>query len=158
MQPGEAGPGGVTRRGQPRITGVDRHPWAVEETRWTYRTLGLEGTAHREDVVRARIDSKRAAIVLAFTANELPGDSRATLLPRLLRGVGTGARILVVEPVARSIGPWWDEWAEQIRGAGGREDEWRFAVELPAPVGVLDRAAGLDHRVLTARSLYVGRD
>src|SRR5215213_5096369 len=25
----------------PFVSGVDRHPWAVEESRWTYRELGL---------------------------------------------------------------------------------------------------------------------
>ena len=40
--------------------------------------------------------------------------------------------------------------------AGGRGDEWRFRVELPAIVTKLDRAAGLNHRELTARSLCLG--
>ena len=33
-------------------------------------------------------------------------------------------------------------------------DEWRFAVDLPPLVRLLDKAAGLDHRELTLRSLY----
>jgi hypothetical protein len=40
---------------------------------------------------------------------------------------------------------------------GGRADEWRFRAELPPIVAKLDRAAGLDHRELTARSLWIGR-
>src|SRR5918993_4003794 len=27
----------------PSVIGIDRHPWAVEEARWTYRTLRLLG-------------------------------------------------------------------------------------------------------------------
>jgi len=38
---------------------------------------------------------------------------------------------------------------------GAREDEWRFAAELPERMRLLDRAAGLDHAVLTARSLWL---
>ena len=39
---------------------------------------------------------------------------------------------------------------------GGRADEWRFQVPLPAIVAKLDRAAGLNHRELTGRSLWMG--
>jgi hypothetical protein len=39
--------------------------------------------------------------------------------------------------------------------AGGRADEWRFRVPLPDVVARLDRAAGLDHRELTCRSLWI---
>ena len=40
--------------------------------------------------------------------------------------------------------------------AGGRTDEWRVGVELPPIVAKLDRAAGLDHREITGRSLWSG--
>jgi len=40
---------------------------------------------------------------------------------------------------------------------GGRADEWRFRIELPAIVAKLDRAAKLDHRELTARSLWLSQ-
>jgi hypothetical protein len=40
---------------------------------------------------------------------------------------------------------------------GGRADEWRFRTELPAIVMKLDRSAKLDHRELTARSLWLTR-
>jgi hypothetical protein len=139
----------------PRVLGIDRHPWAVEEARWTYRTAGLSGTARRDDILRARIEGKRRAIVLAFTVNELADTAREVVLRRLIRAAHGGAQILVIEPVARSIGAWWDPWAEAFRRAGGREDTWRVEADLPERVRVLDRAAGLDHRVLTARSLYL---
>ncbi|HKQ60062.1 MAG TPA: hypothetical protein VJS92_02180, partial [Candidatus Polarisedimenticolaceae bacterium] len=42
-----------------------------------------------------------------------------------------------------------------VRAAGGRADEWRLPAELPEPLRKLDRAAGLDHRELTARSLWL---
>ncbi len=139
----------------PRVLGIDRHPWAVAEARWTYHVLGLNGTARREDVARARLRGRRSAIALAFTANELTDTTRTVLLSHALRAAAEGAQVLVVEPVARSIGAWWAEWAEAFRQAGGREDTWRFEAELPERVRQLDRAAGLDHRVLTARSLFV---
>jgi hypothetical protein len=63
-------------------------------------------------------------------------------------------RVLVIEPIARGVTPWWDRTAARIAAAGGRADEWRFPVDLPRPLRLLDKAAGLDHRELTARSLY----
>jgi hypothetical protein len=44
---------------------------------------------------------------------------------------------------------------QTFRGVGGREDTWRFPVTLPEPLALLDRAAGLDHRELTGRSLWL---
>ena len=60
----------------------------------------------------------------------------------------------VVEPIARSITPWWSLTASRIEEAGGRADEWRFPVDLPPRLRLLDKAAGLDHRELTARSRF----
>lgn len=142
-------------RPRPRVLGIDRHPWAVAETRWTYRSMRLNGDARQGDAARAGFQPRRAAVALAFTVNELPDLSRDLLLPRVMRDAEHGACVLVIEPIARSIGPWWAQWAESFKQAGGREDEWRFEADLPQIVQKFDRAAGLDHRVLTARSLYL---
>jgi hypothetical protein len=64
--------------------------------------------------------------------------------------------VLVVEPIARRVNPWWPEWAEAVRGGGGREDEWRFRPRLPDRLALLGKAAGLDSRELTGRSLALG--
>jgi SAM-dependent methyltransferase len=144
-----------TSGAQPRVLGIDRHPWAVAEARWTYRAMGLDGAARRDEAARVRLPGAHAAIVAAFTVNELADADRDRLLPRLMRAANEGSHILIVEPIARSIGAWWDTWAAAIRGAGGREDTWRFEAELPERLRMFDRAAGLDHRVLTARSLFV---
>ena len=95
-------------------------------------------------------------MVAAYTANELPEDARAALLRELLAADARGTRVLIVEPIAKSAVPWWPGWADAVRAAGGREDEWRFPISLPGITGRLGRAAGLDHRELTARSLYLG--
>jgi hypothetical protein len=63
--------------------------------------------------------------------------------------------VLVIEPIARTITPWWDETAARVRGAGGRADEWRFAVSLPPIVLKFAQAAGLGHREMRVRSLFI---
>jgi hypothetical protein len=61
-----------------------------------------------------------------------------------------------VEPIAGGVSPWWAAWAERFARAGGRHDEWRFRPVLPELVRRFDRAAALDHRELTARTLWLG--
>jgi hypothetical protein len=96
-----------------------------------------------------------SAILAAFTLNEVPDGDRDALLQRLLERAGRGDRVLVVEPLARFVAPWWPRWGEAFARAGGRADEWRIEAELPAIVAKLDRAAGLNHREITGRSLWL---
>jgi SAM-dependent methyltransferase len=141
--------------GTPQVTGVDRHPWAVGEARWTYATLGLDGRARQSDAVRFQAQRHGSAVVAAYVLNELADDHRAAMEAALVEAAGQGARVLIIEPISRSISPWWSGTASRLASLGGRADEWRFPVELPPLLRLLDRAAGLDHRELTARSIYV---
>jgi hypothetical protein len=67
-----------------------------------------------------------------------------------------GFPVLVIEPIAKKLSPWWDDWAGDFKAAGGRSDEWRFPVTLPERLALMDKAAGLNHRELTGRSLWLG--
>ena len=97
-----------------------------------------------------------AAIVAAYLFNELDNDRRGSLEMQLLDAATQGTRVLIVEPISRSLTPWWDKTASRVRALGGREDEWRFPAELPPLLRTLDKAAGLNHQELTAKSLYLG--
>jgi trans-aconitate methyltransferase len=154
---GASGTAWATAFGRPPETiGIDRHPWAAGEAAWTYARFGLRATVRRDDITRASIPKTRSAIVAAFTVNEIGDDARrATLLRRLLDRAARGDRVLVVEPLARFVAPWWEIWRDAFVAARGRADEWRFRVDLPPIVAKLDRAAGLDHRELTGRSLFI---
>jgi SAM-dependent methyltransferase len=140
---------------RPRVMGIDRHPWAVEEALWTYRVVGVRGTARRGDLARSRLPGKGGAVLAAFAVNELEQAARAALKQHMIEASSNGARVLIIEPISRAVTPWWDEWAAVFTDRGGRADEWRMAVELPSLVKRLDDAAGLDHRVMTARSLWL---
>ena len=74
----------------------------------------------------------------------------------LFQAARDGHRVLLIEPIARGAARWWADWHREALVEGGRADEWRFQVELPELLTRLDRAAGLDHRELTARSLALG--
>jgi len=139
----------------PQVIGIDRHPWAVDEASQTYRDFGLAGRARQGDVVSATLPGGPASIVAAFAINELSDPARDVMLPRLIDRAARGDRVLVVEPLAGFVAPWWKQWQGAWESGGGRADEWRVRAELPAIVAKLDRAAGLDHREITGRSLWI---
>ncbi len=155
---GSAGAAWALESPAARVMGFDRHPWAIAEATWTYRELAIAGRAARKDVSDVALrGGPGVAILAAYAINELPDDARAALLPRLVAAHRSGARVLVVEPIARRIARWWTPWQEAVLAEGGRSDEWRFRIDLPARQRALAKAAGLDPRELTARSLFLGR-
>jgi hypothetical protein len=142
---------------RPRVIGIDRHPWALAEAAWTYRAFELDARTRQSDAAAAMLPKGPAMILAAFTMNELADAGRDRLLEELV-GRGTrGDRVLVIEPVAGFVARWWGTWRDRFLAAGGRADQWRVRVELPPIVAKLDRAAGLNHRELTGRSLWLSR-
>jgi len=141
-------------RERPRVVGVDRHPWALDQASRTYRHFGLKARLQRSDAASVQW-SRPASIVAAFTVNELSKADRDVLFQHLIGRRSPADRVLIVEPLARFVAPWWREWADAFARCGGRADEWRFRVALPPVVAKLDRAAGLDHNEITARSLWL---
>jgi hypothetical protein len=155
---GAAGAGWATAADRPpRLLGIDRHPWALTEAAHTYRAFGLASRTEQGDAANVRWKSP-SAVLAAFFVNELSDASREALLSRLIDRRAAGDRLLIVEPIARFVTPWWGHWRDAVLSAGGRADQWRFAVTLPPLVEKLDRAAGLNHRELTARSLWLSGD
>ena len=136
---------------KPKVTGVDRNAWALQECRWTYGVFEVRGTTRAADLRTFKIPPD-AAVVAAFTINELDTETRDRFLHQFLN---MSKPVLIVEPIARRLTNWWDEWAREFRAVGGRDDQWRFTVDLPEKLKLMDRAAGLDHRELTARSLWL---
>ena len=141
----------------PRVTGVDRHPWAIGEAAATYRAFGLPAKVRQGDIAGVALPKGPVSILAAFTMNELADADRDTLLARLVERASQGDRVLIVEPLAGFVARWWNRWRATFEAAGGRADEWRLRTELPAIVAKLDRAAGLNHREITGRSLWLGQ-
>ena len=145
----------VEARGAPAVHGIDVSAWAVEEARFTLRQLGLRGDVRKGRAEQAPPPARGGAVIAAFTLNEMEEGGRERALEGLLEAAAGGARVLVVEPIAGGVSPWWTKWAPRFTAAGGRADEWRFRVPLPDLVSRLDRAARLDHGELTARTLWL---
>jgi hypothetical protein len=158
----------------PRLVGIDRHPWAVEEARRTCDELGLRGSFSVGDITgasdggrrgtRLRGDNRRQAsrrgtgLLLAFAVNEVTdAQARARLLARTLDHAAAGGCAIVLEPLAGFVAPWWVEWQHAFEAVGGRAHEWRARLALPAIVEKLDRAAGLNHRELKGRTLSLAK-
>jgi SAM-dependent methyltransferase len=139
----------------PRVVGIDRHPWAIGEAAATYRAFRIPATVRQGDIATASLPKAPVSILAAFTMNELGDAERESLLARLVERGVQGDRVLIVEPLAGFVARWWNRWRETFEAAGGRADEWRLRTELPPIVAKLDRAAGLNHREITGRSLWL---
>ncbi len=138
----------------PSIAGVDRSTWAVQEANWTYSALGVRGRAKPGDVIRSYPrHAPKTAVLLAYTVNELPVDTRAALLERVSQTARAGSTLLIVEPIARGVATWWPEWSSRLAADGARADEWRFPAILPPLTRQIAKGAGLDPRELTARTI-----
>ena len=152
---GAAGAAWAVGTGVDKVFGVDRNPWATAEAARTYREFRLGARVRQDDVMTMRLPHDRSAIVAAFTINELPDGRRDVTLATLLQRAARGDQVVIVEPLAGFVAPWWNRWRDAFASAGGRADEWRIAAELPPIVAKLDRAAGLNHREITGRSLSI---
>lgn len=140
------------------VEGYDINAWAVEEAAWNYQNLGIRGVAKRADLNRVKLSGgENTAYLACLTVNELSTPDRSALLDRLLAAQTRGSRILIVEPIAKSPTPWWSDWVNRFtaHSSSARCDEWRFPLQLPERLRLLDKAAGLSHQELTARTLFI---
>ncbi len=145
----------LTSRPSPAVMGIDRHPWAVEEAKRTYRDLGVNGRARTGDIARLPEPRGSSAVVAGYVLNELPEAVRVRVENQIVAHAQAGGSVLILEPIARSITPWWDATAARFAAIGGRADEWRFQAEVPDLVATLGKAAGLDYRELRLRTIFV---
>ena len=149
----------------PQITGVDKQGWCLDEARLTWRAFGLDGRTVRGDLLVSaeRLardasvrDRARVGIALGWSVNELDNPTRARLLPAITALARAGHPLLIIEPLARGMSPWWDDWAAALAPSGARAQDWKFDVDLPPALAAIDEAAGFRREGLGARAIITG--
>jgi hypothetical protein len=149
---------------RPSITGVDLHPWTLEEARWNWRTIGLQGQAVRGDLLSSarRLATQsdatlsRTGIIAGWAINELDAPTRTALLDVIDALVARGVSLVILEPLARGVTPWWDDWAARLAPHGVTEADVKLDVALPAPIAGFSAAAGFRKQELGVRVMYGG--
>jgi ubiquinone/menaquinone biosynthesis C-methylase UbiE len=141
------------------VLGIDSHPWAVDEAKFTYKTFGLRADVRRGHAGTTRFPNDASFVVAAFVVNELNDRDRGALLESIRSGSRQPApasrHFLIVEPISQRISPWWDQWAAEFQNLGGRAETWKARIDAPPIVRRLAKASGLRPELLTARSLFV---
>lgn len=140
-----------------RVFGVDLNAWALTEARWNWRHLQIQGTTRQGDLSQVHVVGEAfEGILAAYLVNELADKTRDTLLESLLnRHRQFGSQILIVEPIAKKIAPWWPVWVDAFQACGGRTDTWHVRSTLPTQLKLLGQSAKLHHTALKGRSLYL---
>ena len=145
----------------PSLIGVDTHPWALGEARWNWRTLNLGGQATRGDLVAGarallrRTDSavRTTGIIAGWSINELAKADRAQLLTIVDQLLERGVTLVILEPLAREVSPWWDDWVARLAAHGVSAGDVKTDIELPSRLSDFSEAAGFRKKELGARVL-----
>ncbi len=145
----------------PEITGIDLNAWALDEARWNWRTLGLHGRSTKGDAAEAlaRLVARPQSlagtgIVAGWAINEMPAATQARLLEALATSAERGASVLILEPLARRVSPWWDAWVGRLSPLGADTADLQLADRAPEWLDDLARSAGLS-ALSGARVLWI---
>ncbi len=153
---GVGGAAAASVTGATRVTGIDTHPWALDEARDTYTAFGLSPTLSRGSVARFRAPRQPAFIVAGYVINEIADEERTRLLSVVADAVHRGSQLMIVEPLAKSTTPWWAGWAQALAAHHPDEREWKLTVDAPSIVRRLGEAAGLTATRINIRTLVAG--
>ena len=141
--------------GAPRVLALDRSAWALGEARRTFSALGIVGRTRRSELPSGMPRARPGDLFAAgWTLNECRPTLRARIVAQLLLALDAGARVIVLEPLARAAAPWWDGLAAALAARDCAGALHKYSIERPAWIERLDEASGLDHREIGARVLW----
>ncbi len=137
---------------RPEVVAFERSSWALAEARRTYAAFGIRAKLRRGALPAGLPALGPGDLALAgWFLNECEKDAREAVFVWLGRGLDAGAQLLVLEPLASRVVPWWDEFEARFAARGVCCEIARTFAELPEWVAKMDTAAGLDHRELGVR-------
>ena len=137
------------------VLALDRAGWALAEARRSFDALGVAGRTRRAELPSGVPSLHESDLLCAgFVLNECREDTRERQLRLLARALDAGARVLVLEPLARGAARWWDAAAAALAPSGAEPALMKWEIERPDWIERLDDAAGLDHREIGARVLF----
>jgi SAM-dependent methyltransferase len=141
--------------GGAEVLALDRSAWALGEARHTFAAFAVSGRTRRVELPAGVPRLSTSDLVAAgWLLNEGGPALRARLGGVFARALREGARVLVLEPLARGVSPWWDDFAAELAPAGAASALMKWTIERPDWIARLDAAAGLDHREIGARVLW----
>jgi SAM-dependent methyltransferase len=154
---GAAGAALATAAGGTEVLGVDRSGWALGEARRTWAAFGLRARTLRRRLPQGLPHPRPGDLfVLGWCLNELGERERQALLADLAAARAHGARVLVLEPLAGAVAPWWEDARRTLGGSEVFAAQVKRTIERPDRIAELDQAAGLDHRVIGVRAMFAG--
>lgn len=140
--------------GPPVMLGIDRSGWALEEVPRTWGAFGLTGRWIRgEAPLAAPRPVAGDLVVFGWCLSEMDEADRAASFKYLAGALRKGSALLIAEPLAGRILPWWKDWQEELALEGIRGEVIRVAIDRPLFIQDMDKASGLDHQVLGCRIL-----
>ncbi|MBP7147753.1 MAG: class I SAM-dependent methyltransferase [Acidobacteria bacterium] len=144
----------LTLSGLPSVLGIDRLGWAVDEARRTWESLRIPARGVRGDVPLAAPKAAAGELLcFGWSLGEFDDETRGAAYRYICSALHRGASLLVLEPIAGRIVPWWSEWGESLADQGVRSELIRVVIERPSFVRDMDKAASLDHQIIGARVL-----
>ena len=139
----------------PRLLGIDPAEWALRAARDRWQACGLSGRTQRGSLPGAFPRVRGGDLLAAgWCLNELDDDARAAVLGRTRGALRRGAGLLIVETAGSRLVPWWGDWREALEPLGATDTRVGFELDRPEWIRRMDKAAGLDHRRLSARLLW----
>lgn len=146
----------IALHGQARqVVGIDCTGWSLTAAQRTWTQLAVAGKGKRGSLPGA-LGWPKAGEVLVFgwSLNELSDEHRADTLRRVESALRKGCGLVILEPLSRRISPWWSDVSHRLGRLGASQADVKVTVELPPLLRDLDRAAGLDHRLIGARVMW----
>ena len=140
-----------------KVEGVDLNKWAVAEARLTFQAFGLRGQTRAANLTGAKLPGAGGGIIAAYAINELSDGAREQMLKKFLQAGKSGAKVLIIEPIATTPVPWWQDWSEAFEAEGGLSNTWKIPVDLPDHLRLLDKATRMNHQVLKGRTLWLAK-